>query len=423
MRPLALLLPLLFTALSPAHAWRARTDSTGSTVHWAKEVTFLVDPEIGAELGDENARAAIDAALAEVERAAPGLRLSAVDGDGGGVGYDPAPGATNHSVIVADDVWDYDEGLIAVTIVTVDTRRHEILDADIAFNTRHRRFKVLPADSTPGGAFDDIQNTLTHELGHAVGLAHNPELPEAVMYPGARRGEVTKRTLSADDIDGLQTLYPDAQAEGRGLTGIGPEGAVGCSAGGGSAAVWLIGLLVPLWLWRRRFARAAVVTVAASALCLPSSAHAQDAASEAVEVRDARALEHAGSVLTGEVIVRHTLPREPGSGVLWSELEVRVRSCVKGSCPDTARIRVPGGREGDLEQIVDHQPVPEPGEVVALALPEEVSLHRARPALFRLSDTRGWVRFARALDRARIAIPAGVPVSRLTSRSATTRRP
>ena len=41
-------------------------------------------------------------------------------------------------------------------------------DADIALNTGSHTFRALAADSTPGGPYDDLQNTLTHELGHAL---------------------------------------------------------------------------------------------------------------------------------------------------------------------------------------------------------------------------------------------------------------
>jgi len=62
--------------------------------------------------------------------------------------------------------------------------------------------------STDGrvGAYD-VQSTVTHELGHVVGLMHTPS-PEATMYFGGRRARTMWRTLHADDIAGICYLYP-----------------------------------------------------------------------------------------------------------------------------------------------------------------------------------------------------------------------
>jgi hypothetical protein len=54
------------------------------------------------------------------------------------------------------------------------------------------------------------------------------------------------------------------------------------------------------------------------------------------------------------------LPSNPGLFVTDLTLRFAARDCVKGDCPATGTmtVRVPGGRLGDLEQVVDHQPVP-----------------------------------------------------------------
>jgi MYXO-CTERM domain-containing protein len=99
-------------------------------------------------------------------------------------------------------------------------------------------------------AYYDLQNTLTHELGHFIGIAHpcgtgsgNPEvgctsaLSDVTMFPFEVPGETTKITLSADDVDAVCTLY-------------GPAKAGGCSSGPGAGAAALLGL-VALALARR----------------------------------------------------------------------------------------------------------------------------------------------------------------------------
>jgi hypothetical protein len=64
----------------------------------------------------------------------------------------------------------------------------------------------------------DVQDTLTHEIGHLLGLAHNcgvggappctADLVRGAMYGAATAGEIEKRTLKADDVAGMCHIYP-----------------------------------------------------------------------------------------------------------------------------------------------------------------------------------------------------------------------
>jgi matrixin len=55
----------------------------------------------------------------------------------------------------------------------------------------------------------DVQNTVTHEFGHAAGLGHvhAPKDGCLTMYPFVAFGETQKRTLGLGDKLGMQTLY------------------------------------------------------------------------------------------------------------------------------------------------------------------------------------------------------------------------
>lgn len=55
------------------------------------------------------------------------------------------------------------------------------------------------------GAFD-LQTVALHELGHILGLGHSQD-PKAIMF--AYIGEGESKDLTADDIQGIQSVYPN----------------------------------------------------------------------------------------------------------------------------------------------------------------------------------------------------------------------
>jgi hypothetical protein len=92
-----------------------------------------------------------------------------------------------------------------------DPASGEIYDADIELNEDNKTFVVCP-DAGCGGSVDlntaDLENTLTHEMGHYFGVAHTPDDSNATMWSEASPGETIKRTIEADDNAGLCAIYP-----------------------------------------------------------------------------------------------------------------------------------------------------------------------------------------------------------------------
>jgi hypothetical protein len=110
---------------------------------------------------------------------------------------------------------------LAATTFTVDVTDGRILESDIFFNAT---FLWSVAESGVADRFD-VESIALHEVGHLLGLSHSAlgetELvaggrrviaAEAVMFPIAfSRGNISGRTLRADDIAGISDIYGTAE--------------------------------------------------------------------------------------------------------------------------------------------------------------------------------------------------------------------
>jgi|GEM_PF-2653706 len=104
---------------------------------------------------------------------------------------------------------------LAVTISTY-TNPNEIIDSDIFFNGVNFEWANFNDEGDRDGRSKyDIENVLTHELGHFLGLDHTSvnsnetekDFLEATMFFSSRPGDTERRTLNAKDILGVQHLY------------------------------------------------------------------------------------------------------------------------------------------------------------------------------------------------------------------------
>ena len=158
--------------------------------------------------------------------------------------------------------WNYSSTTIGLTTVTYSTRTGIAVDADIELNGADFIFSAVASPPcTQGGPLSncvayDVQNTVTHEIGHVVGFDHVSN-PNSTMAPTAPIGETSKRIIDLGTANGFCGTYPRGQPpvpcdELSQLDRRVVAGTTGC--GCQSAAAPLLLALLP-WAARRRRSR------------------------------------------------------------------------------------------------------------------------------------------------------------------------
>jgi len=126
-------------------------------------------------------------------------------------GYNKNSANANSIIFVQD--WAERElppDAFGLTLVWHNPNSGEIYDADMQINETLGTLAVCRGSCGRGEV--DLQNVITHEAGHFLGLGHS-NVSSATMASRATVGEIKKRDLDADDIAGLCAIYGDyAQA-------------------------------------------------------------------------------------------------------------------------------------------------------------------------------------------------------------------
>jgi hypothetical protein len=112
--------------------------------------------------------------------------------------------------------WDHSDGTIGLTTVTYSTRTGIAVDADVELNASAFLFTTVNSPPCELGreavtcVAYDVQNTVTHELGHAVGFDHVGD-PASTMAATANVGETAKRVIDVGTASGFCQTYPRGQ--------------------------------------------------------------------------------------------------------------------------------------------------------------------------------------------------------------------
>jgi hypothetical protein len=262
-------------ALMAGPAWgyvRTRTTETNKEMWWPRAdlsvVLYAGDPP--PFMTQPEVVTAVQAAAAtwstpQISCTAVSLSVGPIDASEGPVGYDGTNRVTfrrsEWRKVPCDPAKEkscapYDARALAITSVFAQTKNGMILDADMELNGVYRKWGDVvtkrDAISQSGEEVHDLQNTVTHEFGHLVGLDHNcwdpavtaaapldqtgaqvprcNDAPAAVraatMFNTARPMDTDKRDLSPDDIQAVCDVYPVGYAPDLG----GDSG--GCAVGG-----------------------------------------------------------------------------------------------------------------------------------------------------------------------------------------------
>ena len=138
------------------------------------------------------------------------------------------------------DCWQHSNTALAITTTSFEPSTGEVIDSDIELNVPGYLFTVVdsPVCVPPNFALTcvatDIQNAMTHELGHSLGLAHSC-MPGSVMAASSPPGELSKRVLDTGSKAAACEIYPKNRPSVRCGTGMpGTGGGTGSGTGGGT---------------------------------------------------------------------------------------------------------------------------------------------------------------------------------------------
>ncbi len=194
---------------SDADAFELKRTSTGEPLRWRKpHVVWEIDPSFDVIVQGRTAAEHAARSWSGVERgpqidvkSARSAGAPAYDGQNGIYVVDELPTeaqASSHA--------------LAVTILKYDDDTGAILDADIlvngafSFAVLEEPRSLLPERTAP---VYDIGWVVAHEMGHALGLADEPENSDATMYPYVGGGGPLRSGPRLDDADGMRALYLD----------------------------------------------------------------------------------------------------------------------------------------------------------------------------------------------------------------------
>lgn len=227
-----------------------KSTPNGSDQRWASgEVTVVIDASVdalgpGAREAVENSFGTWLASGAKL----PNLRFETGTNLPAKIGQDEKSSVVFAPITIPGHKHD-----LAVTIGYADSETGRLLEADVIVNS-DKPFALL--DPSAAGDDDessdscdyDLQNVVTHEVGHFFGLDEDYDDTDATMFYRTARCELKKRDLEAPDSSEMSVLYE------KPMSSLPESGASGCSITGkrnsSFSIFWLFGVALALFAAR-----------------------------------------------------------------------------------------------------------------------------------------------------------------------------
>jgi hypothetical protein len=136
-------------------------------------------------------------------------------------------GPNQNMIAFRDTSWPYSDpnNTLGLTTVTFNADTGEIYDADMEINASGKNLTV--GDPVPANGYD-LLSVVTHEAGHFLGLAHATSAT-STMFASYKPGTTSLRSLTADDVAGLCSIYPSS-SERNVSTVVDPSGTLASTA-------------------------------------------------------------------------------------------------------------------------------------------------------------------------------------------------
>jgi hypothetical protein len=191
-----------------------------SYASWSSpSATVYINPANGDGLSDSAVISALQAAMDDwnTQGASP-FRFNY-----GGQVRDTTTGYDSRNVVLFRN--ETNGNTIAYTYSWWDAS-NRLLDSDIIIYDQTYTFYAFDGTCNPyPGNAVYLHDLAAHEFGHMLGLSHSSE-PAATMYAGYATCSTTQRSLDADDVAGIQSLYGRSSSPSTSTSNTAPTASI-----------------------------------------------------------------------------------------------------------------------------------------------------------------------------------------------------
>jgi len=202
----------LFTAIPSSHAYTLTQTHSGKNIRWhyGQKLFLAGNPSNISGISSESIWNAVVSGLQQWKRATQGMfDFDYWQGSNPTV-YEPnqKQDGLNSIFFASQSNQKTDPNVIGYTQIWFNSESGNMIEADIILNDRDYILTDSPSDTSShqsmGAKRVFINNVITHEIGHAIGLSHSNSINSSMLY--VEFSEQNK--LGCDDWFAAKHLYP-----------------------------------------------------------------------------------------------------------------------------------------------------------------------------------------------------------------------